>query len=165
MGTLLCNYSKPKKEQDYVVVLGCQVKDGMVSPLLARRVDKAIEFYNKQKEAFLPPKLVLSGGKGPDEACSEAEAMFNYAIEKGIPEEHLLMESNSASTKENMNFSKIVMDTDSGGRPYNSIFITSNFHLLRAGIFAKRAGLKNNGVGAKTAFYYLPNAILREYIA
>ncbi len=32
-------------------------------------------------------------------------------------------------------------------------------------MIAKQAGLKISGIGAKTQRYYLPNAILREYIA
>jgi len=162
---ILCNFSRPPKKQHYIIVLGCWIKDGRVTPILARRLDKAIAFYNKQKEVYKPPKLLLSGGKGSDETCSEAEAMKTYALEKGIPEEDLLLETNSISTLENMKFSKKIMDMDSKGEPYRCIYATNNYHLLRAGIFAKKAGLKVNGIGSKTAFYYLPNAILREYIA
>jgi uncharacterized SAM-binding protein YcdF (DUF218 family) len=162
---MLCNLSRPRTEQDYIIVLGCWIKNGKVTPILAKRLDKAIEFYNKQKAVRRPPKLILSGGKGPDESCSEAEAMEQYALEKGIPQEDLLLESKSVSTLENMKFSKEIMDSESGGTAYKCIYATNNYHLLRAGIFARKAGLKINGIGAKTAFYYLPNAILREYIA
>ena len=161
----LCNISRPKKEQDYIIVLGCWIEDGKVTPLLANRIDKAVEFYNRQKAVRKPPKLILSGGKGSDETCSEAEAMEKYALAKGVPKKDLLLEAESVSTLENMRFSKGIMDRESGGKPYKCIYVTNNYHLLRAGIFARRAGLKINGVGAKTAFYYLPNAILREYIA
>ena len=165
LSTVLCNLSRPRFDQDYIIVLGCQVRDGKVTPALANRVDKAINFSNKQKETTKPPKLVLSGGKGPDETCSEAEAMKAYAMEKGVPEEEILLEAKSTSTRENMIFSKTVMDADSNGKPYKTIFATSNYHLLRGGIFAGKAGLKAVGIGAKTAFYYLPNAVLREYAA
>jgi len=202
---VLSNLSRPRLNQDYIIVLGCWVRDGKVTPILARRLDKAIEFYNRQKEAGNPPRLVMSGGQGPDESCSEAEAMKVYALEKGIPEEHLLLEARSTSTLENLKFSKEIMDADfyertddsknssagvtagkvcgniagkvcgntaekvcgntAGGMPYRCIYATNNYHILRAGIYARRAGLKIHGIGAKTAFYYLPNAILREYIA
>lgn len=42
-------------------------------------------------------------------------------------------------------------------------FFTNNYHLLRAGIYARQAGLAANGVGAHTRFYYLPNAMIREF--
>jgi len=162
---ILCNFSRPRKNQNYIIVLGCWIDNGNVPPLLARRIDKAIAFYYKQKERNKPPKLVLSGGKGPDEICPEAEAMKAYALKKGIPEEDLLLETKSMSTLENMKFSKEVMNKASKGVSYRCIYATNNYHVLRAGILARKAGLNMNGIGAKTALYYLPNATLREYIA
>jgi len=162
---IICNFSRPQKNQDYIIVLGCWINDGKVTPILARRIDKAIEFYRSQKKLHKAPKLVLSGGQNADEICSEAEAMKTYALEQGIPNEHIILESKSVSTYENMKFSKEIMDKDSGGKSYQCIYATNNYHILRAGILARKAGLKINGIGAKTAFYYLPNAILREYIA
>ena len=162
---ILCNLSRVRKDQQYIIVLGCWITNGKVTPILARRVDRAIKFYDKQKKVCEPPKLLLSGGKGSDETCPEAEAMRDYALAKGIPDEHILLESESVSTFENMKLSKKIMDGESGGKPYNCIYATNNYHVFRAGILARKAGLKINGVGAKTAFYYLPNAVLREYIA
>jgi len=37
--------------------------------------------------------------------------------------------------------------------------------LFRAGIYARLAGLNSQGIGSKTAFYYWPNAMIREYVA
>jgi len=165
VSVFLCNLSRPRRNQDYIIVLGCWIKNGKAPPLLARRIDRAIAFYHQQEKVGAPPALVLSGGMGPDETCSEAEAMKAYALERGIPEAHLLLEPRSATTLENMRFSKALMDEHAGGKPYRCIYATSNYHALRASIFARRAGLRIHGIGAKTAFYYLPNALLREYIA
>lgn len=162
---VLCNISYKKKNQNYIIVLGSGLINGKVSPLLAARVDKAIAFYHKQKKVAPPPILLFSGGQGADESTSEAAAMAAYATEKGIPEKDILLEAESTNTAENMLFSKAVMDAHSDGKPYNCIYSTSNYHVLRAGIYAKRAGLNISGIGAKTAWYYLPNALLREYIA
>jgi uncharacterized SAM-binding protein YcdF (DUF218 family) len=161
----LCNLYRPQKNQDYLIVHGCATKEGKVTPLLGQRIERAISFYNKQKEKSKPPRIVMSGGQGVDESCPEAETMRMYALDKGIPDKDLLLEANSKSTFENMKFSKEIMDRESEGKPYKCIFVTSNYHVLRAGILAKRAGLRIDGIGARTAFYYLPNAILREYIA
>ena len=165
VSTVLCNFSRPQKNQHYIIVLGCWIDGKQVPPLLAHRIDKAIAFYNKQKKKRKPPKLVLSGGQGPGELCPEAVAMSIYAIRKGVPEKDLLLESKSKSTYENLKFSKEIMDKDSNRSQYRCIYATSNYHLLRAGIYARRVGLNINGIGSKTAPYYLPNALLREYIA
>ena len=165
VATVLCNLSRPRRNQDYIIVLGAWLKEGLVSPLLAKRIDRAIAFYNKQKKSGKPPKLILSGGQGRDEIRSEAEAMAEYARENGIAENDMILESQSANTLQNMQYSKIIMDRYSKNKPYNVIYATSGYHLLRAGIYARQAGLKISGIGAKTAFYYVPAALLREYIA
>lgn len=36
---------------------------------------------------------------------------------------------------------------------------------IRANLYAKAAGLDISGLGGKTALYFLPNALIREYIA
>jgi len=163
--TFLCNLSRPRLNQDYVIVHGSGLKNGNVTPLLAGRVDRAIAFFNKQKKHDRPPKLLFSGGQGADEPRPEAEAMAEYAEEKGISQSDILLESGSRTTFENMKLSKQIMDADSKGAPYRAIYATSNYHLLRTGIYARRAGLKINGIGSRTALYYLPTALLREYIA
>lgn len=162
---LLCNFARPRKVQEYIVVLGAGLKEGKVSPLLARRVDKAIGFYHKQAKKRRPPKLVMSGGQGADEPRPEAEAMAEYAREKGVPEEDILLETRSVNTMQNMAFSKEVMDADSHGLPYKSIFASNNYHLLRGAVYARKAGIPMDGISCRTALYYLPTALLREYIA
>lgn len=161
----LCNMVHPAKNKQYVVVLGSGLVNGKVPPLLAGRINRAITFYTKQKAKTAPPKLVLSGGKGADEPVSEAQAMRAYALRKGIPAADILTEEAAANTKQNMEFSRRVMEADAGGLPYKAIFASSNYHLLRAGIYARKAGLRIDGIGSRTAAYYLPNALLREYIA
>lgn len=162
---LLCNLAHPPKKQDYILILGSGLIGSRVPPLLAGRIDKAIRFYEKQKKRHHPPKLLFSGGKGSDEALSEAEAMKQYALTKGIPPEFILTETDSVNTRENMLYSKKIMEQDAGQKPYLCIYATSNFHLLRAGIYARQCGLNIAGLGSRTALYYLPNALIREYIA
>ena len=147
-------------------MLGGGLKNGKVTPLLAARVDAALKFAWKQsKTGRKPPLLIMSGGHGEDEPLSEAEAMKEYAMEQGYDESRILLEDQSGNTAENMKFSREIMEEHSEGKPYRCVDATSSYHLLRAGIYARRAGMLMGGIGGKTAFYYLPNAVLREYIA
>lgn len=159
MISFLYTFSRPKTNQDFVIVLGSRVIGDRVPPLLAIRINKAIEFYNKQSKVGKPPKIIFSGGKGPDEEIAEAIAMQNYAIKKGIP-----AEDNSINTLQNMEFSKNIMN-NLMPNGYNSIFVTNNYHLFRASLYAKMTGLKSQGLACKTALYFIPNALIREYIA
>lgn len=149
------------KKCDYIVVHGAGLrKDGRVTPLLAGRLDTAVRVFEKTgKQA----KILVSGGQGSDEIRSEAEAMREYLLEKGIAPEVILLEDRSTTTMENLVNVKAMMDAQS--KNYKCIFVTSDYHVFRTGVFAKQIGLKAEGVGSRTAFYYWPNAFVREYIA
>ena len=161
----LYQFNRPRRNQDFIIVLGSGLINDKVPPLLASRINKAIDFYWKQAAVNTPPTIIFSGGQGPDEGLPEAEAMQKYAVEKGISIEHTVQENRSVNTYQNMLFSKEIMDSLKPEGKYKSIFTTNNFHLFRAGIYARQAGLNSQGIGSKTAFYYWPNAMIREYVA
>ena len=149
------------KDFDYVIIHGAGLIDGeKVSKLLQERLDKAIFVYRKDPS---PTKLIPSGGKGSDEKISEAEAMKRYLLEQGIPESDIIMEDKSATTLENLKFSKDIIDSREG-RKYTAL-VTSNYHVYRALRYCRKVGLKCKGIGSHVAFYYWPSALIREYIA
>lgn len=153
-------------DKDFIIVLGAGLlPDGGISPLLQRRLDRAIRFFRQQTKRTQkrPCRLIVSGGKGVDEPFSEAYAMKRYLIEKGIPEELILEEDASVNTYQNLLYSKDIMDTYKEN--YRCLFITNNFHVVRSSLYAHRVGLETDGLGAWTPLYFLPYAFLREFIA
>ena len=165
--SFIYQFNRPDYNQDYIIVLGSGLIQGKrVSKLLANRIDKAIEFYHYQiKVNNKKPQIIMSGGKGEDEDISEALAMKNYAIKKNIPHSDIWIEDQSRNTMENMLFSKNIIEKNSNQQSYKALYTTNNYHLFRAGLIAKEANLKAYGIGASTAIYFLPNALLREAIA
>lgn len=146
---------------DFIIVHGAGLLNGnQVSVLLARRLDKGIEVYNRSNQKA---KLIVSGGQGADETVSEAQAMKEYLLAKGIREEAIILENKSTTTLENMQYSKKIMD--SLMEHYKTIFVTNDYHVFRTGTYAKKVGLQADGIGCKTALYYWPNAFIREYVA
>ncbi|EAF8307615.1 YdcF family protein [Listeria monocytogenes] len=165
LSTFLYQFNFPRYNQDFLIVLGSGLIGGdRVPPLLASRLNRAIAFYEKQySKTGKRATFIVSGGQGANETVSEAQAMRDYLISKGIDETFIIMEDQSVNTLQNMQFSKAKMDAIMSD--YNSLFSTNNFHLFRAGLYARKAGLKSQGIGAKTALYYMPNALIREFIA
>ncbi len=160
---VLYNLRPLRHNKDFLVVLGAGLINGdTVSPLLAARINAGIKFYRQEKAQGRTPKLVFSGGQGGDEKLPEGLAMQRYALSQGVAAEDTLVEDRSTTTLENMRFSKALIDQQGGG---SVAFFTNNYHLFRAGIYAKQAGLNANGKGAATSFYFLPNAVIREYLA
>ncbi len=150
-----------KKDFDYVIIHGSGLIDGdRVPKLLSDRLDKAIYVYNKCE---VNPKLIPSGGQGDDETVPEAHAMRDYLIARGIPEEDIIVEDKSATTLENLQFSKEIIEKRGGNGRIT--LVTSNYHVYRALRYCRKIGLKCVGIGSHVAFYYWPSALIREYIA
>lgn len=156
-------------DADFVVVLGSGLRDGVqVTPLLASRLERG-----RQVQAVLAargttrdgtgPMMIVSGGKGGDERLSEAEAMARYLAERGVPAGRVIREDRSRSTEENLKFSKAIMERS--WPDYRCIIVTSNFHVFRAAIIARRVGVNGQVTAARTAGYYWPSAMLREFAA
>ena len=158
---------KPAYDKEYVIILGCGInEDGTPTPLLRGRIDMAIEFSNKQFiETGRAPLFIPSGGQGPGEVISESESMKRYMISKGISESRIITEDRSTDTSENMKFSKAKLEEAGKSIPDTKVaFSTTNYHVFRSGIYAKRVKLQAEGMGADTKWYFWPNASVRELV-
>lgn len=153
----------PEPDKDFLIVLGCGLKkDGSPTPLLKGRLDAALNFYRRQlRETGKAARFVASGGQGPDEAQSEAASMRSYLLSNDIPEESIIVEDKSTDTAENMRFSKQKIEENGGGE---IAFFTTNYHVFRSGLKARRVKMRAVGMGAPTKWYFWPNAAVREFI-
>lgn len=156
--SLVYQLNRPRYRQQAIVVLGAGLIDGeRVSGLLAGRIKRVITFYQQQQAEGGPTRyLCLVAAKA---------AMQRYAVhELGIPLADTAVESQSRNTLENMRFSAQLI-TQRFGADYRAIFVSNGYHIFRAGLVARQAGFRANGIGARTARYFLPNAFLREFAA
>ena len=146
---------------NYVIIHGCGLSGGeRLTRLLRDRVEKAIEIYNRCE---IKPVIIPSGGQGKDEKISEARAMQDYLLSRGIPAEHVIPEDRSASTAENLRFSKAIIDARGGEK--RIALVSSGFHIYRCLRIAHQQGMKCTGFGSYTALYFLPSALIREFVA
>ncbi|MGS2809753.1 YdcF family protein [Nocardia sp. MW-W600-9] len=145
-----------------IVVHGAGLLGDRVPPLLASRLDRALGIWHADRARGRTPLLVPSGGKGSDEKVSEAAAMSAYLAEHGVPAQDVLPEDRSTTTRENLLFSRELLARQ--GIERDILLVTSNFHVLRTALLARSVGIDAQAVGAPTAHYYLPSAILREYV-
>ncbi|MBP3266831.1 MAG: YdcF family protein, partial [Ruminococcus sp.] len=141
----------PKNDNTTIVVLGCKVKNGRPSLMLARRLDAAYKYLSEHETVC----AVVSGGQGSDEAISEAECMKIYLTEKGIAPERIFMEDKSTTTKENLAFSKKLIAEN--GLPQKVTLVTDGFHQLRAEMLAEKEGIDSPyNISGYTAFNVTP---------
>jgi len=172
ISTMICAWLAsrhvPKHGVDYLVVLGCGIRaDGTPTPLLAGRVDRALDFDIARTAAGdAPATFVPSGGQGPDEVVSEAQSMGTYLEGKGVEPDRIVLEGKSNTTRENMAFSREVIEKHAGkdASELKVGFCTTNYHVFRGYVCAHQAGMAVEGMGSKTRAYFWPNAFLREFI-
>ena len=157
----------PSFDKDYILILGCQIKkDGTLTNLLKSRADRAVEFAKMQKNAVKKDiTFIPSGGKGDDEIIAEADAIKNYLVSIGVPENSILVENKSQNTYENLRNSMELIRNHTKNDDPKIAFSTTNYHVFRTGVFASQQGIKAEGIGAKTKRYFWINAFIREFIA
>lgn len=149
------------KGADAVIVLGAGVHGTKPSLALQHRLEIAVKYLEENEKAI----AIVSGGQGPQEAITEAEAMHRYMLELGVEENRIIKESSARSTFENFLYSKEILDRRFPDE-YNVIFATNDFHIFRAKIAAKKAGFGNiRGMGCPSPFYIVPNYYMREAMA
>ncbi len=169
MGTLIMSYAaalnRPELDNDYLIILGCYIgRKSKPLPLLRFRINRAMRFAWEQEIATGKPIcFVPSGGQGKDEVMSEGSAMTLYLMSHSAEENEIITEKESRNTYENFLFSKKLIDAQKKDAKVS--FITTNYHVLRSGMYAKRAGLRAEGLASDTKWYYWPNGLIREFIA
>lgn len=155
----------PRTNKDYIIILGCSIrKDGKLLPLLKGRVDRAVKYaWEQEIDCGKRLKFVPSGGKGYDEVISEGSAVEEYLLSHGVEPDEIITEKESKNTYENFLFSKKLIDE---ADPSAKIcFATTNYHVYRSGLIAKRLGIDIEGVSSKTKWYFWPNGFVREFVA
>ncbi len=136
----------PEEPVDYVVVLGAKIRDIGPSASLWDRIHGAYDYLAAHPDVT----AVLSGGQGADEPIPEAQAMYDELVKLGIDENRLWMEDQATSTWENLNFSLDLIEAKTGVRPETLGIISSEYHLFRSSLFARKCGVDFVGIPAKT---------------
>lgn len=150
------------KSADCMIVLGGGLDRNTGEPLstLAYRLDRAVGLFD---EGYAPA-IIVSGGQGADEIISEAESMRNYLLRHGVPENAIIMEAQSTTTRENMAYSKAIMD-ENGYK--SALIVTSDYHLWRAMQLADRAGISGSCAGARNSsnIFFTVKNLARETLS
>ena len=148
--------SRKPAEDATVVVLGCRVYGKRASLSMVERLEAAYEYLSDNETAV----CILSGGQGSGEEITEAECMYRWLVDKGIDSKRLYKEEKSASTRENLAFSKQLIWAE-GLNPVMAI-TTSEYHQYRAGKIAESLDIEYGAISGKTAIWLFPTYYVRE---
>lgn len=153
--------SRDFRNTGYVIILGAAVWGKTVSPALDERLKAGVEYLEKYPESL----AIVSGGQGRGEDITEAEAMKRYLVARGIDENRIIPEDKSTSTMENFQYTRRILKELTGTDVREISVITSNFHIFRAKMLAKRNGFIPCAISCKTPPSVVISSYIREYFA
>ncbi len=127
---------------DCIVVLGAAVHNGTPSPMLEDRLKKGVDLYNIKAS-----NRILMSGDHTKKYYDEVNIMKQYAVDNGVPSEHIFMDHAGISTYDSMYRVKEIFKAN------KIIIVTQRYHLFRALYIAKSLNLDAYGVESDPITY------------
>lgn len=128
---------------DCIMVLGAGLQeDGKPSLVLRARLERGVELYKQG----ISDRLLMTGDHGRNE-YDEVAAMKQYAVDAGVPAEHIFMDHAGFSTYESMYRARDVFEVQS------LAIVTQPYHVYRAVYAAKKLGMTAYGTPSKETIY------------
>lgn len=119
---------------DAGLVLGSKVElDGTPSARLRARLDRTLELYN----AGQFPKVITSGGVGK-EGFDEAAVMRDYLVARGVPTEHVIVDSDGMTTFAS---ARNMLQIARQQRIKSVLVVSQYFHIPRSRLALHRFGI------------------------
>lgn len=146
---------------NYLLVPGAGIIRKEPSFTLAGRLDTAIHYLNNNPET----KVIVSGGLSDGQLASEAQVMAWYLEKHKISSDRIILEENASNTLENILFSKKHVENLYETSLNEIIIITSDYHLLRSQMIARRTGMRASGIKSTSPPDLYQQYAVREYFA
>jgi uncharacterized SAM-binding protein YcdF (DUF218 family) len=120
---------------DAIVVMGAAQYDGVPSPLLASRLQHALDLW-KQKQA---PLIAVTGGKRPGDRFTEGDTSRRWLTDRGVPAADIVVESSGRSTWESIeNVAPLLNEVDVD----SVVVVSSSWHVQRAALSLEELGFR-----------------------
>ena len=148
------------EEPDYLLILGCTVHGEEPCDILKARIAAAAEYLKAHPDVIAIP---CGGIVQKDQTKSEAEVIKERLIAAGIEDERIITEDKSKTTVQNFQNAKKILE-ERGESGSKLAFLSSESHLLRASLIAKRAGLPMLCIPAKTPKKEFVKSYIREFL-
>ncbi len=127
-----------------IVVFGTAQYNGRPSPVLAARLDHAVDLYRRK----LAPVIVVTGGSQPGDRVTEATASADYLLRRGIPDEDVLREVSGTSSWQSLAAAAAFLQE----RDIDEVLLVSDpFHSFRIRVMASELGLHGHASPTRTS--------------
>jgi uncharacterized SAM-binding protein YcdF (DUF218 family) len=127
-----------------IVVFGTAQYNGVPSPVLAARLDHAVDLYRRK----LAPVIVVTGGNQPGDRFTEAGASADYLLRRGVPDSDVLREVSGTSSWQSLAAAANFLDQ----RKITDVLLVSDpFHSYRIRAMAAELGLSGHSSPTRTS--------------
>jgi uncharacterized SAM-binding protein YcdF (DUF218 family) len=138
------SYTKPENNKfKYILLLGIKLNNNQINEDFITRLERAHKLYHSRKTQ---QKIIVLGGVTHKNSMSEAEAGFNYLVDKKVNQHDIIIEDLSQHTLENLRNARKLITSNS------SIIISNRYHLYRAKCIAEGLNLTIQPIAAEDKF-------------
>lgn len=134
------------RQADAAIVLGASVQGNSPSPVFCERISHAVDLYNDGYAGT----IIMTGGVGEGNIRSEADIAREYAEQKGVPADAILIEESSRITAENLANAKQIMDEH---ELETALIVSDPLHMKRAMLYAHDLGIRAYSSPTPTSLY------------
>ncbi len=149
-------------EKDFLLILGCRVRGTEAEETLRMRAERAAEYLKEHPDTVA---IACGGIVHDDQLISEAQAIEEILLSKGIGKERIIREDKSTTTVENFKNAKRIIEEGGNINNFRLALLSSEFHLMRARLIAKKAGLDCETVPAPSPKREKAKNYIREFFA
>ncbi len=128
---------------DVIIVLGAAAYDSNPSPVFKERIRHGIGLYQRG----LAQHLLFTGGFGNGARFSESQVARSYALKQGIPAQAILIETQSRTTRQNLQQAKLLMQAKGFS---TAVIVSDPLHMARALRLARELGIEALGSSTPT---------------
>jgi len=123
------------KSVDAIVVMGAAQYDGVPSPLLASRLQHALDLW-KLRQA---PVIAVTGGKRAGDRFTEGDTSRRWLTDRGVPAANIIVESVGHSTWESIENLAPFLNK---ARVHSVVVVSSSWHVQRAELSLEELGFQ-----------------------
>ena len=122
------------RPSDAIIVLGAAEYDGRPSPVLAARLDHAIDLYRDG----IAPMIVVTGGRVPGDRFTEAGVSADYLHKHAVPDTAILRETTGRTSWESLEAAARFLEE---GDMRRVVLVSDPYHSARIKAIAHEVGL------------------------
>ena len=127
-----------------IILLGIRLDNQRAVQEMELRCRRAAEIYRSSPHA----RIIACGGAQPGEREAEAAVMGRRLTKLGVDKADLFLEDRSRTTMENIVHASALLSRENG----DVVIVTSDYHVPRVRLIAKRRGLRARVRGADIPF-------------